>query len=365
MPRELTNAQITHVSLVNKGANGKKFAIMKSDKQPDFNKEVKIVKSNEEQQLVTGVVYEPDVLDAHEDYMTASEIEKAAHQFLSDYRQIDKQHDFTSNVGEVVESWIAKTEMKLGDEDISAGTWVMTVKVSDADSWESIKKGDVTGFSMAGLAETIEKSDGTTGTSDKSEKSLFKVLKEFFTGELIQKGAVREKYKENQKQRNLWAAWGALELEFDQSRWDNRTPDIADFQRIKDAASEFAELINEIETQEDIQKALADKVQKEENDLKPEDITAAVAKALEPVTARIDEIEKQQEENNPTDPEGGTGDTNEDLSEVVTKAVAKAIEPVSDRITKLEKARGISKQDDSDNNNPKEPVQKSMWDGLF
>ena len=36
---------------------------------------------SDEQKLVYGIVYEPDVPDAHGDYMTAEEIEKAAHGF--------------------------------------------------------------------------------------------------------------------------------------------------------------------------------------------------------------------------------------------------------------------------------------------
>lgn len=108
MPRELVNAKITHVSYVDKAANQKQFFIVKSEKQPDFQKEVRILaKEADEQKLVYGIVYEPDTVDAHGDFMTAAEIEKAAHGFLKDARQIDKQHDFQGGVGEVVESYVA------------------------------------------------------------------------------------------------------------------------------------------------------------------------------------------------------------------------------------------------------------------
>ncbi|GAF19889.1 hypothetical protein JCM19046_4576 [Bacillus sp. JCM 19046] len=78
--------------------------------------------------------------------------------------------------------------MKIGEEDITAGTWVMTVKVSDNDSWEAIKIGDVTGFSMAGLAETIQK-ENTKSTEPPSddEKGLISAIKQWF----ISKDAVR------------------------------------------------------------------------------------------------------------------------------------------------------------------------------
>lgn len=81
---------------------------MKSKKHPNFYKEVKILaKEADEQKLVNGIVYEPDTVDAHGDVMTAAEIEKAAHGFLKDAREIDKQHDFQGGVGEVVESYVA------------------------------------------------------------------------------------------------------------------------------------------------------------------------------------------------------------------------------------------------------------------
>src|SRR5690606_30647053 len=100
MPRELKNAKITHVSYVDKGANQKKFFLTKSEEKPDFEKTVKLITKEEDpQKLVYGVVYEPNVEDAHGDFMTESEIEKAAHKFLKDARNIDTQHDFENGAG--------------------------------------------------------------------------------------------------------------------------------------------------------------------------------------------------------------------------------------------------------------------------
>lgn len=94
MPRELINAKITHVSYVDKAANQKQFFFVKSEKENDFQKEIKVIaKADDAQRLVYGIVYEPHVEDAHGDCMTPEEIEKAAHGFLKDAREIDKQHD--------------------------------------------------------------------------------------------------------------------------------------------------------------------------------------------------------------------------------------------------------------------------------
>lgn len=64
MPRELINAKITHVSYVNKAANQKQFFFMKSEKQPDFQKEIKVIaKADDAQHLVYVIVYKPNVAD--------------------------------------------------------------------------------------------------------------------------------------------------------------------------------------------------------------------------------------------------------------------------------------------------------------
>lgn len=122
LPRELINAKITHVSYVDKAANQKQFFFMKSEKQPDFQKELKVIaKADDAQRLVYGIVYEPNVADAHE---------------------IDKQHDFQSGVGEVVESYIAPSDFEMSDEVIKKGSWVLVTKASD-EIWEQIQKGEI------------------------------------------------------------------------------------------------------------------------------------------------------------------------------------------------------------------------------
>ncbi len=72
--------------------------------------------------------------------MTADEIESAAHAYLSGIPQVDLQHDFESDVGKVVESYIAPADFELGGQLVTKGTWVMAIKVVD-DVWTGIQKG--------------------------------------------------------------------------------------------------------------------------------------------------------------------------------------------------------------------------------
>lgn len=387
MPRELINANITHVSYVDKGANKKQFFFTKS-KQPDFNKEIKLFinKEDEEQQLVYGVVYEPDAEDSHGDYMTAAEIEKAAHGFLKDARNIDKQHDFNPGVGEVVESYIAPADFTIGEETIKKGSWVLVTKASD-EVWDQIKKGQITGYSMAGTAETVQKHNKkqnekpvskSNEENDEEIKGFFNLLKSFFSGEKIQKGEVADKYKRDRKRREFWAAQDALNyVIFNWEYWDSEIE--SDPDKIRGALQDFVNIAQEVLTDDDIAKSLGkppETIQKagkkfsaanrnkikdahailddlinqdeEEDEVKKEDIEKMLDEKLNPITKRLDDIEKE---------DGGGNDDNseDDVMKQFSEVLDQKLDPITKRLEIVEKARGFSNQADTETTN----VQKN------
>ncbi|MCG6197727.1 terminase, partial [Anoxybacillus sp. LAT_38] len=72
---------------------------------------------------------------------------------------IDKQHDLEADEGYVVESYIAPVDMQLGDQTIKKGSWVAGVKVTNAETWVAIEKGEITGFSMWGIGKRVKVED--------------------------------------------------------------------------------------------------------------------------------------------------------------------------------------------------------------
>jgi hypothetical protein len=406
--RELKNANITHVSYVDKAANQKKFFLTKSANQPNFEKNVQILtKSDDAQQLVYGVVYEPGVLDIHGDFMTAAEIEKAAHAFMKDYQNIDTQHNFEAGAGELVESYVVQADMEIGGETITKGSWVIVTKATD-EVWESIQKGDITGYSMAGKAETVEDAEVTKA------KSLMKIMKEFFLGETeIAKGEVTDKFNAGRKQREFFDALYIFEDVFYNEIWSAQP----DTNRLKDAAVDFADLLTSIANSQDIFKALGELPSKEEaieksavmkagkkisskrlaeiksayealgnviadaeddatttvakgeeDDMKKEDVLEVMKEALAPITAKLEALEKSNEDTTEevakaTETASTTAEaavTKEELSEVLKSVLG----PIADRLETVEKARGIKKAAD-DEQPAGEEIQKSVWDGLF
>ncbi|MFP7465663.1 XkdF-like putative serine protease domain-containing protein [Bacillus safensis] len=385
MPRELINAKITHVSYVDKAANQKQFFFMKSEKQPDFQKEIKVIaKADDVQRLVYGIVYEPNVADAHGDYMTTEEIEKAAHGFLKDAREIDKQHDFQGGVGEVVESYIAPSDFEMGDEVIKKGSWVLVTKASE-EIWNQIQKGEITGYSMAGTAD-IGKQEDHKPASD--EKGLFSLLKNFFL-----KGEVKNRYDKGRMRREFWAAQDALNSVL--YKWDSYEDDglETDPEKVRVALEDFVEITQEIlltddlvgiqtDPPEEVAKAgrkfsaanlnelknaraaidnlLSQAEEKEEEEVNKEDLQKMLDDTIAPVVKRLDDLEKGEGEQ--PDPQENQPD--EAVAKEMAAAVEKALAPVVERVEALEKARP---QGNGVEDAQQQDLQKSeaLWDGLL
>ncbi|RAW18490.1 terminase [Paenibacillus taichungensis] len=380
MTYKMKDAKITHLSLVDKGANGVPFAIIKAAGKNAIQKQVQIAKVDDTQHIVIGVVYQPDVEDVHGDMMDAVEIEKAAHLFMENQHtyNIDKQHDLDADKGYVVESYIAPCDMEIGDQVIAKGSWVAGVKVTNDDTWEEIQKGDITGFSMFGVGKREEVEDETVS------KGLIQTIKKAINAAVapIVKGVVADKYNKNRKDREFWAAQDALNsVLFRWSSWESGMED--DPTVIREALQDFVDIAQSVLIQEDIVKAIGkppeqiakagkkisagnlkhvddaiaaltelknktapadDEGQEEEDDLKPEDIAKAVQAAVGPIVkqmeglaADVTELKKQDGEGDP-DPNAGTsgaGTNTNPEADAVTDAIAKALAPLTEQMTTL------------------------------
>lgn len=181
----LADPTVTHVSYVKKGANNRKFFFAKSADKPDGKEEFErivpiYINKADEKMLVYGEVYVPNEGDSHDEYMTAEDIEKAAHEYLEAFRKMDTQHDYKDGSGVPVESYIAPVDFTVGDHKIVKGTWVLVSKAND-DTWEAIKKGDITGYSLAGHAKKIPDKDQSKANVTKEEMGLLqKLIKKAF-----------------------------------------------------------------------------------------------------------------------------------------------------------------------------------------
>lgn len=115
----------------------------------------------EEKQIAFAPVLIPGEADKQGDVIPEPEIEKAAHGYLANHRKVDADHDLRDGRGTPVESWTLKQEWQLEKPDgtpsrtYPVGTWFMGVKFDD-DTWERVKAGELTGFSIYGGARPID-----------------------------------------------------------------------------------------------------------------------------------------------------------------------------------------------------------------
>lgn len=112
-----------------------------------------------DQQLVYGVVLQPGIADSQGDVVSAMEIEKAAHDYMVQSRRNDVQHDEQDAPVDVVESYIAPSDLTIGGQPVVKGAWVMGVHVTDSPLWQRVVKRELTGFSIGGSAVRVAKQD--------------------------------------------------------------------------------------------------------------------------------------------------------------------------------------------------------------
>jgi hypothetical protein len=107
---------------------------------------VAIKSLNSAERIVTGVVYAPNVLDAHGEYMTAEGVRQMAYDFMKlDFsKAFDIQHDHKAVHVQPVESWIARP----GDPEFAAGAWVLSSKIEDDDAWSAAEAGELNAYSV-------------------------------------------------------------------------------------------------------------------------------------------------------------------------------------------------------------------------
>ncbi len=117
---------------------------------------VPIVKASLEEQTITGVVLQPEVVDAQGDIMSPDVIRDAAHKFLAAYNRTTKlgllHKDFKPRF-ELFESYVTPVDLVIGSTHVKAGSWIIVVHVKDAKIWVQVKDGKLTGFSIGGKAK--------------------------------------------------------------------------------------------------------------------------------------------------------------------------------------------------------------------
>lgn len=351
----ITDAKISFVSLVNKAANKKQFLITKSGNgAADFTTFGRILKADADSHFVTGIVYEPMVEDTQGNYMTEEEITKAAYWFAKNGNQVDLQHCFQKCDGAaVVESYVAKCDMEIEGEAIKKGTWIMTMEISDADVWESIQKGEITGFSMGGMGVYSEEDVELPVEKQEESRGLFRRLAKAMGFDVVEKGAVKVNFQRRVKEDNFYSAWYALRSTLEGNFYN---PDTgmwewgynSDESTIREALEDFNDIVTQLLTSdgsivkslEKAAKSVPASVRKEGKSLSAKNLSA-IKSIYDTLGTFLADFQEEPAEVNNVQKED-VDVTSEEVKAVVAEEVKKAMAPV---VKQLESIAPVTKGD--------------------
>ena len=195
----------------------------------------------------------------------------------------------------------------------------------------------------------------------KDERGLFRILKEFFTGndEPVKKGEVADTYHASNAGSKLFEAFDALTQVLGLSRWsdDNVTPE-TDPAKIVAAIDDFRNVAVEImlgktEVEKAGRKISGDRLSKLKN----------IQAILNEVLNGLDENDTPKEAEELTKEE--VQKTVDDAVKAVNveEVVKKALEPIVERLEKIENARGVSNRVLEDSAVKKN--DNDFWGGIF
>jgi len=117
-----------------------------------------IIKVDEGERIVYGIVLEPNVVDTQGDMISEEEIAKAAHYFMEKAQTIGYQHKDFKKKFNIMESYIAPVAFNFCGQEVRKGTWLLSVRVVDDGVWKEVKKGEITGFSIGGVGTRVRRS---------------------------------------------------------------------------------------------------------------------------------------------------------------------------------------------------------------
>jgi hypothetical protein len=158
---KITELHVSHISLVKRPATGKHVILRSGNPHPQplsqgerGAKVFEIRKMDAKLQRVYGIVYAPGEVDSQGDYADADVIRRAATAFLRNYNQqnVDTEHSFSSEMACVAETWLIRKGDPLFPDEPD-GAWAVGIQIYDPDLWRRLESGELTGLSLAGLAQ--------------------------------------------------------------------------------------------------------------------------------------------------------------------------------------------------------------------
>ena len=111
---------------------------------------VEFVVKDEDLHIVGGIVYKAREPDSQGDWSEAEQVQEAMYAFMESGRQFSTDHESPTTCN-ILECFQAEETTKKEGKEVPAGSWWLTVRILDDNTWDRVRKGELTGYSWEGL----------------------------------------------------------------------------------------------------------------------------------------------------------------------------------------------------------------------
>jgi hypothetical protein len=174
--------EVNVLSTVENPAHPSEVVAMKSEDGDSYTREVPALKS-EDEQIIKAPAMVADRPDREGDLVPSPVVESSAHDFLKNKRidEVDSDHETPigseqslTERGSVVESWILAEDKSYetvdGESiDYQKGDWMVKIEITDDETWDRFKSGELTGLSIMGRPEFVELSNTVIQEEDNNK----------------------------------------------------------------------------------------------------------------------------------------------------------------------------------------------------
>lgn len=276
MPKILKNLKVTEVSILTGDklpANGESVIVKDADSFEIIAKADNCIDG-----LVYCTVMKANAEDSDGEQAEPETIKKAAHDFLKNSRAIDENHNHSTLDGcYVVQSYINEK-----------GDWKAVFDVSENSVMlEKAKNGEITGVSIYGKAQKVEKAGKEISSKNKSVlKQAYELLAGFFKDEQPDNSAIEKGFTENITLQNWWQVVNAFtdsvsEIMRDENNKNKSTA-------IKKQADDFIAYISKNFTTTEIKK------NKEESIMTKDELKAMLAEIATETKTTDEQVAKEK-----------------------------------------------------------------------
>ncbi len=91
-------------------------------------------------QVVTGVVYAPDALDAEGDFWSAEAVREACERWNATKATLPG--------AVLLDSYVSEHDLTLAGRGVKAGSWVITMRIDDPSRWLTTERDNPSGYSI-------------------------------------------------------------------------------------------------------------------------------------------------------------------------------------------------------------------------